>query len=118
MAFLLADSGVHGRDIILGFGGIAAAQWLLFFLYLLMHRSAFEVETLAFFLCTMGMAAICSVVPGEAVKQLVSMVLGIVVGIVGLVMVALAYPLYIRTLKTEREKIAPEILQLSDDLLK
>ena len=77
MAFLLTDSGTHGRDMILGFGGIAAAQWLLFFLYLLMRSSAFEVETLAFFLCTMGMAAICTVVPGEAVKQLIAVILGL-----------------------------------------
>jgi hypothetical protein len=32
--------------------------------------------------------------------------------------VALAYPLYNRVLKKQREKIAPEILQLSDELLK
>lgn len=42
---------------------------------------------------------------------------GIVVGVAGLVLLALAYPLYNRTLKKEREKIAPEILRLSDELL-
>jgi len=47
-----------------------------------------------------------------------AMVLGIVVGLVGLVLVALAYPVYNRTLKKEREKIAPEILRLTDELLK
>lgn len=46
-----------------------------------------------------------------------AMVLGIAVGLVGMVMTALAYPVYSRTLKKEREKIAPEILQLTDDLL-
>jgi uncharacterized membrane protein YccF (DUF307 family) len=46
-----------------------------------------------------------------------AMVLGIAVGLVGMVMVALAYPMYCRTLKREREKIAPEILRLSDELL-
>mgnify|MGYP007111698145 CR=1 FL=1 len=39
-----------------GFGGILLCQWLLFFFYVLIHRVSFEVETLAFFLCTMGMA--------------------------------------------------------------
>jgi hypothetical protein len=34
------------------------------------------------------------------------------------VLVALAYPLYNRVLKKQREKIAPEILRLSDELLK
>ena len=47
-----------------------------------------------------------------------AMALGILVGIVGMVLVALAYPLYNRVLRKEREKIAPEILQLSDELLK
>ena len=47
-----------------------------------------------------------------------AMALGILVGIVGMVLVALAYPLYNRVLRKEREKIAPEILQLSEELLK
>lgn len=44
--------------------------------------------------------------------------MGIVVGSVGIVLVALAYPLYHHTLKKEREKIAPQILQLTDELMK
>ena len=47
-----------------------------------------------------------------------AMFVGIPVGIVGMVLVALAYPLYNRVLKKQREKIAPEILRLSDELLK
>lgn len=43
---------------------------------------------------------------------------GIIVGIIGLATVAAAYPIYSRTLKTEREKIAPEILRLTEELLK
>lgn len=46
-----------------------------------------------------------------------AMIVGILVGLVGLVMVALAYPLYNRILKKEREKIAPEILRLTDELM-
>ena len=47
-----------------------------------------------------------------------AMLIGIVVGIVGMGLVALAYPLYDRVLKKHRAKIAPEILRLSDELLK
>ena len=43
---------------------------------------------------------------------------GIVLGVIGLVLAALAYPLYNRTLKKEREKIAPQIIQLTDELMK
>lgn len=54
---------------------------------------------------------------GAALGSL-AMILGIVVGIVGMVLVALAYPMYNRVLKKQRKKIAPEILRLSDELLK
>ena len=47
-----------------------------------------------------------------------AMVVGILVGLVGMVPVALAYPVYNRMLKKEREKIAPEILRLTDELMK
>ena len=47
-----------------------------------------------------------------------AMFIGIPVGIVGMVLVALAYPLYNRVLRKQREKIAPEILHLSDELLR
>lgn len=43
---------------------------------------------------------------------------GIALGVIGLIPVALACPLYRRTLKKEREKIAPQILQLTDELMK
>ena len=47
-----------------------------------------------------------------------SMVLGIIIGIVGAVPVGFAYPTYNYVLKREREKVAQEILRLSDELLK
>lgn len=47
-----------------------------------------------------------------------AMLLGIVIGIVGIVLVSLAYPLYNRIVKKEREKIAPEIIRLTDELVK
>lgn len=46
-----------------------------------------------------------------------AVVLGIVVGLIGLILVALAYPVFHRVLKKERERIAPEILRLSEELL-
>ena len=45
-------------------------------------------------------------------------VLGIIVGIVGIVMVSAAYPLYSYVTKKERKKIAPEIIRLTDELMK
>lgn len=45
-------------------------------------------------------------------------ILGVLVGILGLAVAGLAYPLYNRTLKKERERIAPEILRLTEELMK
>ena len=47
-----------------------------------------------------------------------AMLLGIPVGLAGMVLVALAYPVYNRILKKERQRIAPEILRLTDELMK
>ena len=53
-----------------------------------------------------------------AALGVLAMVIGIVVGIVGMVLVGLAYPVYNRVLKTERQRIAPEILRLTDELMR
>ena len=47
-----------------------------------------------------------------------ALILGILIGIAGMALVALAYPVYCRVLKKERERIAPEILRLTEELLK
>lgn len=47
-----------------------------------------------------------------------AMAIGIIIGVVGLALVALAYPVYNRVLNKERERIAPEILRLTDELMK
>lgn len=44
--------------------------------------------------------------------------LGIGLGLLGGTVAALAYPLHNFVIKREREKIAPEILRLSDELMK
>ena len=79
VAFLLAGAGESARSVLLGFGGIAVCQWFLMLFYLCIKRTSFEVETIAFFLCTMGMCVIATVRPDEAFKQLVAMILGVVV---------------------------------------
>lgn len=78
VGFLLGG-GEHGAQVLVGFGGLAVLQWALLIFYFLIHRPAFEVETLAFFLCTMGMAVIAAVAPGETVKQMAAVALGMIV---------------------------------------
>lgn len=43
---------------------------------------------------------------------------GIVIGIIGIAGVIAAYPLYVRITKKQREKMAPEIMRLTDELMK
>ena len=45
-------------------------------------------------------------------------VTGIVIGLVGIILVSLTYPLYAHITQKEREKVAPEILRLTDELMK
>lgn len=75
--FLLNGPEEEFGAYFLGFGAVAVCQWGLFFFYLAIRRRSFEVETLAFFLCTLGAAAIATVKPGELGKQCAAMVLGV-----------------------------------------
>ena len=77
LAFLVNGSMEFAGDIVLGYGGILAAQWLLLIFYACIRRSGFEIETIAFLLCTMGMNVIAATVPQEAMKQLIALGLGL-----------------------------------------
>ena len=41
---------------------------------------------------------------------------GIIVGVLGIVLVGVAYPIYNRVTKKYRERLAPEIMRLTDEL--
>lgn len=43
---------------------------------------------------------------------------GILIGVVGIAIVVVAYPVYSAITKKQREKIAPEILKLTEELMK
>ena len=78
LGFLLCGKSADFLSVLTGFGGITLCQWVLFLFYAMIRRSSFEVETVAFFLSTLGMAAIATVRPGETAKQLMALVLGVV----------------------------------------
>ena len=48
----------------------------------------------------------------------ISMVIGIIVGIVGGILASLAYPVYNAIVTAKRKKLAPEIIRLTDELMK
>ena len=61
--------------------------------------------------------SLCMTELGAALGNL-AMAMGVIIGLAGMILVALAYPIYNRILKKEREQIAPEILRMTDELLK
>ncbi|MBQ2855214.1 MAG: hypothetical protein IJE81_07055 [Oscillospiraceae bacterium] len=58
----------------------------------------------------LGTGMSCCIVWGDAL-----MLPGIAVGILGIAGMALSYPLYTRTIRKERARIAPEILRLTEE---
>ena len=75
IGFLISGTE-YGISVVSGFGGIMLLEWILLIFYIGIRRPAFELETVAYFLCTLGMAAICTVKPEEAVKQLIALLMG------------------------------------------
>lgn len=66
-----------------------------------------------------GMSLVMSDLPsGLGMPQGLALPLGVLFGCIGGVLVALAYPVYSYVLKSEKKKIAPEILRLTDELMK
>ena len=65
-----------------------------------------------------GMSLVMTDIGAALGTTMLAMIIGVGVGVIGIVLVCLAYPVYNRTLKKEREKIAPEILRLTDELIK
>ena len=78
IAYMMGGSAQHAGSVFVGFAGIVALQWALLFFYICIRKPSFEIETIAFLLCTMGMAAIAAVKPAEAGKQLLAISIGIV----------------------------------------
>ena len=70
------------RTVTLSFAGLIGMEWLLLFLTRVLKRSGFEVETMAFFLTTIGLSVVTSSAPGSVFKQFAAMVLGIMLYIV------------------------------------
>ena len=52
-------------------------------------------------------------IPGD-----MAMIIGIPIGILGSVLASLAYPIYNAIVKAKRKKLAPEIIRLTDELMK
>lgn len=66
-------------QILTAFGILLGVEWVMFIGQKLIKRSGFEVETIAFFLVSIGMGVWSSANPGELMKQLIAMGIGIAI---------------------------------------
>ena len=64
------------------FGGLIELEWALYLALRAFRRTGFEAETLAFFLCTMGLAVVSSSAPESLIKELLAIVAGVCVFLV------------------------------------
>lgn len=64
------------------FGGLIGLEWALYLALRAFRRTGFEAETLAFFLCTMGLAVVSSSAPESLIKELLAIVAGVCVFLV------------------------------------
>lgn len=67
----------NGGQILPGFLALIAIQWGLFALLRLARRRSFDVETVAFFLTTMGLCVVSTSAPEAIRKELIAVVCGI-----------------------------------------
>lgn len=82
-AFLLTEhlfsaEPEYVRDIALAFAGLMCIQWLCYYAMRFIGRSGFEVETLAFYLSSLGMSVAASSTPEDMYKQLLLTAAGVV----------------------------------------
>ena len=75
------------------------------------NAAALTVGIIGTFLLGIGMC--CTMVWTDTM-----FVPGIILGLIGIALIALAAPLYHYIIKKERQRIAPEILRLTDELMK
>ena len=75
---LVYAASAHAVAVAMAFGVVMLAQWSLYLLMRAMDRRGYELETLAFFLSTLGMAVCASAAPSELTKQMLLFLAGVV----------------------------------------
>lgn len=79
--FISANSGKEFQPkVVLALGCLIITEWVyLIFFYTVFHRRNFELETIAFFLCGVGLVTIGSIKPDDAFKQYLMVLAGVLI---------------------------------------
>lgn len=82
---LITASGTRTLSVALGFAVLILLEWFCYYAMRLIGRSGFEIETIAFYLTSLGMSVTASTAPQDMFKQtvliLISFVLFLLLGL-------------------------------------
>ncbi|MBQ6396757.1 MAG: FtsW/RodA/SpoVE family cell cycle protein [Oscillospiraceae bacterium] len=82
---LITASGTRTLSVALGFAVLILLEWFCYYAMRLIGRSGFEIETIAFYLTSLGMSVTASAAPQDMFKQtvliLISFVLFLLLGL-------------------------------------
>ncbi len=78
LQFCFSGEKEYLTEIVLGFAAIIAVGWFYYLIMRAFDRIGFEVETLALFLSTLGIAVVSTSAPEDMLKQLALLLAGIV----------------------------------------
>lgn len=74
---IFVDDTGYIPSFLLGFSLLILLQWFCYFAMRSIRRTGFEVETLAFFLSSLGLSVIASSVPDEMFRQIIEIFVGV-----------------------------------------
>lgn len=77
LEFVFSAAPEHLMNIILAFFALILTEWFCYILMRTMDRSGFEVETIAFFLCSLGLAVCATGTPEEMTRQIILILIGV-----------------------------------------
>lgn len=75
--FIAAKGSKLSFSVILAFGIFTAIMWVYCVFLRSLRRTAFEMEMIAFFLCTLNLAVVATSAPNSIMKQLIAIIIGI-----------------------------------------
>lgn len=82
LTVLQLRTSMDAEDLVtlqLCFGALAALEWGLYIAMRLLQRTGYEVETIAFYLCTLGLAVVASATPDDLLKTIITIAMGMAV---------------------------------------
>ena len=78
LEFVSSADSAHLLGILMAYAALMLTQWFCYVLMRTMDRSGFEVETIAFFLCSLGLEVCATSTPNDLTKEIILILVGIV----------------------------------------